>query len=66
LGFGGPPQIAVGAEAEFLVHSVPSPEDAIRLQRPPLFVIRKGELVAETPRPQTRVLNQPINLGLLD
>ena len=66
MGFGGPPQIAVGAKAEFLVHTVPGPEEAIRLQRPPRFVIRNGELVAETPRPQTRVLNQPINLGLLD
>jgi cytosine deaminase len=66
LGFGGPPKIEVGAVAEFLVHSVPTPTDAIRLQRAPRFVIRKGQLVAETPVPESRVLDQPLNLGLLD
>lgn len=66
LGFGGPPEIAVGHEAEFLVHAVPTPADAIRLQYPPRFVIRKGKLIAETPSTQTRVLDQSLRLGLMN
>jgi cytosine deaminase len=66
LGFGGAPQIAVGHEAEFLVHAVPTPADAIRLQCPPRFVIRKGKVVAETPGSPTRVLDQSLRLGLMD
>ena len=65
-GFGGPPQIRVGEEAEFLVQSVSSPTEAIRLQTPPRYVIRRGEVVAETPPVESRVLDERLRLGLLD
>jgi cytosine deaminase len=65
-GFGGAPRVEVGEEAEFLVHAVPNGRDAIRLQSPPRYVIRRGELIAETPHLLSRVLGEAFRPGLLE
>jgi cytosine deaminase len=63
--FGGMPEIAVGTPADLQVHAVPDKEAAIRLARPPRWVIRGGVVLAATQPAASTVLGEPVRLGLV-
>ncbi|MEU6756407.1 cytosine deaminase [Streptomyces sp. NPDC046685] len=50
--------ITAGAPASFVLLPVPSPEEAVRRQVRPRYVVSRGSVLAETPLAQTR-LNWP-------
>ena len=64
LPFGAIPRIGVGRPADLLIHAVPDEEAAIRLARPPRWVIRQGAVVAETEPAISRVLGEEVRIGL--
>ena len=64
LPFGEIPRIEVGRPADLLIHAVPDEEAAIRLARPPRWVIRQGAVVAETDPAISRVLGEEVHVGL--
>jgi cytosine deaminase len=63
--FGGMAEIAVGTPADLQVHAVPNKEAAIRLARPPRWVIRGGAVLAETRPAASTVLGEAVRVGLV-
>lgn len=63
--FGGIAAITEGSTADLLVHSVSSAQAAIRLARPPKWVIRGGKVVAETQPAQSIVLGKKTEIGVV-
>ncbi len=61
--FGGMAPVAVGTRADLLIHAVPDAEAAIRLARPPRWVIRDGAVLAETVPSQSVVEGSPVQVG---
>ena len=62
--FGGAPRLEEGAPANFLVHSARSAAQIFRLRAKPLWVIREGQVVAQTPVSASEVLGEPVRPGL--
>ena len=52
--------VVVGNEANLIVWSVPSEDDAIRTVPPRRYVLKRGKIVAETPPQSTKVLGEEI------
>ena len=63
--FGGIASIAENSPADLLVHSVSTAQAAIRLARPPLWVIRGGKVVANTQPAKSEVLGERVDVGVV-
>ncbi|MEC7239892.1 MAG: amidohydrolase family protein [Myxococcota bacterium] len=64
--FGGAPTLQEGAVADLLVHAVAGPEEVFRLRAKPRWVLRRGQVVAETPPAVSQVLGESLRPGLYD
>ena len=53
--------VVVGNEANLIVWSVPTEDDAIRTVPPRRYVLKKGKVVAETPPEITTVMGKTVN-----
>ena len=61
--FGGVEEIAVGSSADLLVHATASPHEAMRTRQAPLYVIRRGRVVASTIPARSVVEGNEVNPG---
>ena len=61
--FGGIADLVEGSPADLLVHSVSDAQAAIRLARPPRWVIRRGRVVAQTQPARSEVLGEHVEIG---
>ncbi len=53
--FGRSPRLVVGEPADLLVHTVDSPIEVLRTRKPPRWVLRGGNVIAETTAGESRV-----------
>ena len=61
--WGGPPEIVVGAPAEFIVHNSSDHETILRVAEAPRWVVKGGQIVASTTPAKSSVMGSMVTPG---